>query len=73
MGLFIIIVRIVVLSDMEFDSSTSATQYETDHILAERKFAQAGYTLPEIVYWNLAARRNPASVPGQLRWLRTRK
>ena len=54
------------LSDMEFDSSTTAHRYETDHQQAERKFTQAGYTLPEIIYWNLAARSNPASVPGTL-------
>lgn len=43
---------IVILSDMQFDEGVAGY---TNHQVAKQKFAQAGYDLPIIVYWNLAA------------------
>lgn len=56
---------ILVLSDMEFNSSQSSgwphsediTQYDESAIeMIERKYAVAGYTVPKLVFWNLNAR-----------------
>jgi hypothetical protein len=44
--------HILVLSDMQFDSSGGNS---TNHTSAKEAFKAAGYDLPNIVYWNLAA------------------
>lgn len=63
---------IIILSDMEFDSATTGHQYDystgrytntggwnpTAQEMIEHKYANAGYEMPKIVYWNLAARNN---------------
>ena len=49
-----------IFSDMEFDAC-GGQQYETDYQLIKRKFADAGYQLPAIVFWNL--RGGPRSKP----------
>jgi len=36
---------VFVFSDMEFDEA-GGRKYETDYMLIERKFAEAGYPLP---------------------------
>ena len=41
-----------IFSDMEFDEC-GGKQYETDYQLIKRKFEDAGYRLPAIVFWNL--------------------
>lgn len=44
-----------IISDMEFDSvrgGTNVTNYEA----AKAKFESAGFTLPHVVFWNVAAR-----------------
>lgn len=50
--------RLFVFSDMQFDESRntgrSAETWETNHDVIERAYKQAGYEMPEIVYWNLA-------------------
>lgn len=37
---------------MEFDEC-GGKEYETDYQLVKRKFEEAGYQLPAIVFWNL--------------------
>lgn len=44
--------QILILSDMEFDSCGRNTNYEA----IKRLYAEAGYTAPEIVFWNLRGR-----------------
>jgi hypothetical protein len=43
---------IFVFSDMEFDSC-GGKAYETDYQLIKRKYSQAGYPMPQLVFWNL--------------------
>ncbi|EJD43042.1 hypothetical protein AURDEDRAFT_114880 [Auricularia subglabra TFB-10046 SS5] len=46
--------RLFVFSDMEFDNSRSGgSEWSTEHEIIRRRFEAAGYTMPEIVYWNL--------------------
>lgn len=42
--------KIVIISDMNFDS---AEEGRTNHETVERKFAQAGYECPSVVFWNV--------------------
>jgi hypothetical protein len=45
---------IFIFTDMQFDQGvTTGDEYSTSHDIVERKFASAGYRLPDIVYWNL--------------------
>ncbi|KAF7726428.1 hypothetical protein EC973_008762 [Apophysomyces ossiformis] len=53
--------RLFVFSDMEFNESGRANEFETLYELTKRKYNEAGYELPEIVWWNLSGQR-PASV-----------
>ncbi|KAF9453719.1 hypothetical protein P691DRAFT_799651 [Macrolepiota fuliginosa MF-IS2] len=47
--------RIFVFSDMQFDAaSRESSTWETNHDLVEKAYKEAGYDVPEIVYWNLA-------------------
>jgi Domain of unknown function (DUF2828) len=50
--------RLFVFSDMQFDSSLGsskrAAKWETNHDHIEKKYKEAGYEVPQIVYWNLA-------------------
>ena len=53
--------RLYVISDMEFDECTedaSLTNFE----YAKKLFAEAGYTLPEVVFWNVASRHRQQPV-----------
>lgn len=45
---------ILIMSDMEFDSGTSRNQ--TAQKMIESKYADAGYTVPKIIYWNIQSR-----------------
>tara|TARA_R100000152_G_C6775243_1_gene203525 strand:- start:606 stop:2111 length:1506 start_codon:yes stop_codon:yes gene_type:complete len=47
---------ILILSDMEFDAAASGTYTSTAMDSIRDKYAEAGYKLPNIVFWNLAAR-----------------
>ncbi|KAL3687731.1 hypothetical protein R1sor_014040 [Riccia sorocarpa] len=51
--------RLFVFSDMEFDQA-SANPWETDYQAISRKYAEAKYTPPEVVFWNL---RDSGSTP----------
>ncbi len=50
--------RLFVFSDMQFDAADGAgkdaARWETNHDAIARAYAEAGYDVPEIVYWNLA-------------------
>ena len=50
--------RLFVFSDMQFDEADgvgrNAARWETNHDEIARAYAEAGYDVPEIVYWNLA-------------------
>lgn len=50
---------IYIISDMEFDSGTEG---ETNHEEAKKMFLDHGYTLPNIVYWNVSARNDTLPV-----------
>lgn len=45
--------RILIVSDMEFDCCSST---DSSFEFIKKKFEHAGYELPEIVFWNVAAR-----------------
>jgi len=47
---------VLILSDMEFDAAASGTYTSTAMDSIRGKYAEAGYKLPNIVFWNLAAR-----------------
>jgi len=50
--------RLFVFSDMQFDESYRCTlaegSWQTEHQKVVKAFHEAGYDVPEIVYWNLA-------------------
>ena len=47
--------KLLILSDMEFNNvDSSDANTNLDHIRA--KYAEAGYTMPEIIFWNLNGR-----------------
>lgn len=49
--------NVLIISDMEFD----ANQFNADERLFDSiaaRFAEAGYTLPRLVFWNVASRTN---------------
>lgn len=53
--------KLVLISDMEFDSCVSngsATQFEN----AKRRYAAFGYQLPQVVFWNVASRNRQQPV-----------
>jgi hypothetical protein len=45
---------VFVFSDMQFDAATSSP-LETDYQQIVRKFAQAGYEVPKMIFWNLSS------------------
>ena len=47
---------LLVLSDMEFDENAGFGWNMTSHDLTVEKFKQAGYSIPNIVYWNIVGR-----------------
>lgn len=49
--------NILIISDMEFDANTFHAGERLFDSIAKR-FEQAGYTLPRIVFWNVASRTN---------------
>lgn len=51
--------KIVIISDMEFDEGVSGV---TNFDQAKRKFEQAGYELPSVVFWNVDSRHDNVPV-----------
>lgn len=51
--------RVFVFSDMQFDAavSTGRDGWETTYERIEARYAEAGYEMPEVVFWNLAGGR----------------
>jgi len=43
---------VLILSDMQFNASTGKSS-DTAHKMISRQYAEAGYTMPKIVWWNL--------------------
>jgi len=57
--------RLFVFSDMQFDSSHGIgeiTPWETTYDLIERAYKNAGYEVPQIVFWDLSQSRGPKTV-----------
>ena len=46
---------LVVVSDMQMDGATEGHRYETFHATMEKKYNDAGYPMPNVVYWNCNA------------------
>ncbi|TFK50776.1 hypothetical protein OE88DRAFT_1659837 [Heliocybe sulcata] len=59
--------RLFIFSDMQFDeadgTSRDPAHWQTNHDAIEKAYREAGYEVPEIVYWNLSPQF--ASVPVQ--------
>ena len=47
---------ILILSDMEFDRGTQGNWNKTAQESFERMYAEAGYRMPKVVYWNIQSR-----------------
>lgn len=57
--------KLFVFSDMQFDAAGGKQQGETEYAAVRRKFQNAGYQMPELVFWNLnAGERTPVPVKG---------
>jgi hypothetical protein len=50
-----------IISDMEFDACTEGAD-STNFAAAKEEFARAGYTLPTVVFWNVASRNRQQPV-----------
>lgn len=53
---------IFVLSDMEFDEADVTNRERNPHDVVKADYIAAGYSLPKIIYWNLACRSNALPV-----------
>ena len=51
---------ILIMSDMEFDRCSRSN--ETAMKMVERKYNEAGYTIPKIVFWNIQSRHDNVPV-----------
>ncbi|KIJ69711.1 hypothetical protein HYDPIDRAFT_184303 [Hydnomerulius pinastri MD-312] len=59
--------RIFVFSDMQFDAAAGSpgsgtATWETNHDIIERAYQDAGYDVPEIVYWDLSSPHGRGSI-----------
>jgi len=45
--------KIFVFTDMQFDSATNQSQYQTAYQNIQQQYIKAGYVMPQIVFWNL--------------------
>ena len=53
--------KLYIISDMEFDYCAKGADV-TNFQYAKRIFAEAGYQLPEVVFWNVASRNRQQPV-----------
>lgn len=53
--------KLILISDMEFNSCVHHAS-ETNFENAKRKYEEAGYQLPEIIFWNVASRNRQQPV-----------
>lgn len=51
--------KIVIVSDMEFDSAGARS---TNFAAIQKKYKAAGYTMPQVVFWNVAGRQGNSPV-----------
>ena len=49
--------QIFVFSDMQFDEAAFDKGFETAYERIKRKYAKAGYEVPQLIFWNLAGGR----------------
>jgi len=47
--------QIFVFSDMQFDCTGSSDRWTTSYDRIKKKYAKAGYEMPRLIFWNLAA------------------
>jgi hypothetical protein len=45
--------KIFVFTDMQFDAATDAQKYQTSFDTVKQMYEEAGYTIPQMVFWNL--------------------
>ncbi|KAH9885675.1 hypothetical protein F4778DRAFT_760091 [Xylariomycetidae sp. FL2044] len=50
--------RVFVFSDMQFDMAGSGAPWSTSYERINRAYSDAGYEMPELVFWNLAGGRS---------------
>lgn len=53
---------IIIISDMQFDSCVQGAGNPTAYQMIARRYSAAGYTMPRLVFWNVA-QRNYGNVP----------
>ena len=49
---------VLILSDMEFNQGTRGNWDKTAQEIFESKYAEAGYKMPKVVYWNIQSRND---------------
>jgi hypothetical protein len=49
---------VLILSDMEFNQGTRGNWDKTSQEIFESKYAEAGYKMPKVVYWNIQSRND---------------
>mgnify|MGYP005607192181 CR=1 FL=1 len=49
---------LIIFSDMEFNSGVRGYNNNTAQEMLEKMYTEAGYTIPKVVYWNLASRND---------------
>ncbi|KAI8975333.1 hypothetical protein BDF20DRAFT_976701 [Mycotypha africana] len=60
--------RLFIFSDMEFDAvDNGMDRFMTTHEFIAKQFAEAGYEVPELVWWNLALAQVYSSAGGAVR------
>jgi hypothetical protein len=57
--------RVFVFSDMQFDASQTASgaRWQTSYGRIKKAYSDAGYDVPELVFWNLAGHGQGGAVP----------
>ncbi|KAK4705836.1 hypothetical protein P7C70_g368, partial [Phenoliferia sp. Uapishka_3] len=56
--------RLFVFSDMEFDEChTMGNKYASHYEIVKQAYKDAGYEIPELVFWNLASKQRRTSKP----------